>query len=93
MVARVRPALDIARPFQLIYGLGHRLLAHPGQLGEPRDRDAFLRHKEEDVRGARADVVEPCFAQRSVKVLCLVLVDQPEQEPDCRALGEARFHR
>ena len=34
LVPRVRPPLDVAGPLELIDGLGHRLLAHVGQLGQ-----------------------------------------------------------
>ena len=59
VVARVGAALHIASALKLIDRLGHRLLAHPGQLGEPGDRDAVRRHEREHVRGSRADVTEP----------------------------------
>jgi hypothetical protein len=35
MVARVRAALDVAGPLELVDGLGHGLLAHARQLGQP----------------------------------------------------------
>lgn len=41
---------------------------------------------------AGADVTEAGLAQRSFDVLGVVLVEQPQQEPDQRAGGEVCFH-
>lgn len=78
VVTRVRAALHIAGALKLIDRLGHRLLAHPGQFGEPRDRDAVRRHEREHVRSPRADVAEPRLAQYGIDVLRVVLVGDLE---------------
>ena len=89
---RIGPAFHVTGALELVDGLGHRLLADPGQLGQARDRDAVRRHEREHVGRARADVAEAGLAQRGVDVLRVVLVGQPEQQPDHRVLGETCFH-
>jgi hypothetical protein len=65
--------------------LGHRLLAHQGEVGKLGNGDALRRHEREYVRGRGADVVEACFAQCGVDRLGVLLVDQSQQQPDQRA--------
>jgi len=81
-VVGVRTAFDVARALELIDRLRHGLLAHPGEVGELRDGDAFGRHEREDVRGCGTDVLETRLAQRGIDVLGVVLVEEAEQKPD-----------
>jgi aminopeptidase N len=93
MIARVRLALDVPGSLKLVHRLGHRLLAHVSQLGEPRHRDAFRRHEREHVRCRRANIVEPGLAQGGIDVVGVVLVDQPKQQPDQGLGRKSRIHR
>jgi DNA-binding MarR family transcriptional regulator len=92
VVERVRLALDVAHALELIDRLGHRLLAHPGEVGEGRDADAFRRHEREHVGVRGPYVAEAGLAQRGVDVLGVVLVDQSQQEPDQWVGRESWFH-
>jgi len=92
-VARVGAALDVAGALELLDCLGHRLLAHPGPLGEGGDRDALRGHEREDVPGRGADVVEPGLAQRGFDLLGVALVDESQEQADQGTVRTIRFHR
>jgi hypothetical protein len=87
-VVRIRATLDVSRALELIDGLGHRLLPHAGELGKLRNGAAVRAYEGEHVRGRGANVVEARLAQRGVDRLGVLLVDQPQQQPDQRAGGE-----
>ena len=89
-ISRVGAPLDVAQPFELLDGLGHRLLAHVGQPRQLADLDALGGHEREHVGVRRADVTEAGLVERRFDGLRPVLVQQPEQQAELRVIGGVR---